>query len=485
MAVTGLVAQIDESKRYDEEGIAKETRFVNAAQLQLLAKYDEAIELYESILKEDGESAIVYFQLSRCYEAIKDIAKAIDSAKKSVQLDQQNEYFSLQLADVYEANQEFSEAANTYLAYAQKHEDQLFFYERAVYFFLKSKDYDQAIFTLNKMEKLQGIQEAVSKQKFEIYSKSGQSKKALKELQKLSKAYPTKEKYKLGLANYYLQLGQMSKAKDIFRTILKDDPSNETALRYMELSNAPASNDEVNYLKAVSADIPNMSISLDQKIAKIVPSLKSLLKQHNVALNEELIRVTMELCQVYPDDAKPLALLGDAYMQSGQYDEAIKAYKSTIKLNGAVFDVWYQLMIAQKNVQDFDDLLATSDQALLRFPNQAMSYLFHGFALNKSNQAKDALDILDEGMSLTAGDRLIANNIRVERARSQYLLEDYEKALALLETEALATAEYWEIFGDIKYQQGQIDTAVEHWKKALKYDPKNERLVNKVNQKQI
>ena len=485
LSFSTVSAQIDESKRYDEEAIQKETRFVTASQLQILGRYEEAIDLYKKILKEDGENDVVYFQLSRCYEAESVFDESIKHAKTAYAMDENNEYYALQLAEAYEANLEYTEAANTYFSYAKTHEEEKFFYQRAIYFYLKSQNFEEAISTLDKMEKIFGIEEDVSRQKFEIYSKQGQSKKAIKQIQNLIKAYPKKEKYKLTLANYYLTLGNMAKAKDIFKGILKRNPNNETAMRFMELSNAPASNDEVNYLRAVSADIPNKSITLDQKIGKILPVLKSLHDRPNTELNQELIKITKELCEVYPNDAKPKALLGDALMQAENYSEAIEAYQSTLKLNGAVFDVWHQLMMAQKKTEAFQDLLKTSDKALMRFPNQGLSYLFYGHALNLTEDPTEGLSILQEGLAIARSDVNLKNNFTVEMARSKYLLAKYEDAESMLEEKILVTSEALELYGDVLFQQDKVNLAVETWKKALKIDSDNLRLANKISQKQL
>jgi len=480
-----LHGQIDESKRYNEEAIAEETRFVTASQLQILARYDEAITAFEKILKEDGEKAIVHFQLSRCHEATKTYDKAIKHALEAVKMDGNNEYFALQLAECYEADQQFSAAAKTFFNYTKAHPDNLFFYKRAVYFYLQGQEYDQAIVVLNKMEKQFGIQEDVSRQKFEIYSKSGNSKKATKALQDLTKAFPSKEKYKLNLANYYLQLGQMSKAKDIFKNILKTDPKNETALRYMELSNAPASNDEINYLNAIAADIPNMSITLDQKISKLVPTLKSLVQQPNKELNLAFIDITEELCMAYPESAEPKALKGDALMQAERYDEAVETYQSTLEINGSVFDVWYQLMVAQQKTERYKDLLKTSDLALLRFPNQAISYFFYGYALNRNNDPSEGSEIIQEGLLLSKNDIAVTNSLQIELARSQFLLNNYKAALSILTENNLEQASALELKGDIAFQQNDTEAALKYWEMALEKDPNNTNLSKKISQKQL
>ena len=479
-----IFAQIDDTKRYSEADIAKEEAFVNASQLQLLGKYEEAIEAFEKINKE-YEDEVVFFQLSRCYEAIKDYKKAIKYGEMALKMNPKNEFFLMQLAESYEADNQQNKAADVYYNFIKQMPDQAFFYEKAVFYYMQIQDYDKAIVVLDKMEDQLGIDETVSRQKFEIYSKQGDSKKAVKELQKLVKAFPDKTRFSLNLANYFLQINEISKAKDVYRDILKVDPDNETALQFLEVSNSANSSSELNYIRAIGSDVSNKQISIDDKIAKIMPVVNRLMNEPNQVVGDELALVTQKLIDTYPDDPKAYAIHGDILMMNSNFSSAIGAYSATLKLDGSVFDVWYQLMVAQKQLEKNTDLLKTSEDALLRFPNQGIAYLFHGYALNRLGKSEEAFDILQEAMLFVGQNELLRKNLKTEMAYSRYLEGSFDLASKILDSESILTADAFELRGDIAFSKGNSEEALSHWKKAYELEPENLRIADKISKKQL
>lgn len=474
--------------RYSEDEIAKESRFVDAAQLQLLGKFDEALVQYKKILKDDSEDdneyAVILFQMSRCYEALKDYSESIKFGEKAFKLDPTNEFYLRQLAEAYEGNNEIEKAGDLFFSFTSQMPKEPFFYEKAVYAFVQVRAYDKAVRVLDMMEKKMGISEDVTRQKFEIFSKRDESKKAIKELQKLIKAYPDEIRFSLNLANYYVQLGEISKAKSTYKSILKEDPTNETAMRFMELSSNPTSN-ELTYIRASSADVANPQISIDTKLAKLLPAVEAFVKNPTDEVGQELESIVDLMINTHPTEAKSYALKGDVMLHRGKLSEAIDAYQKTLDIDGSVFDVWYQLMVAQRRLDKYEDLLATSDQALLRFPNQGIAYLFHGHALNKLNRSKEAFSVLQEAMMFVGKNNQLRGDLKVEMAYARFLQGSYELAVKILDSEPIDSAAAYELRGDILVKQSDVEGAVAEWKKALKLEPKNNRLLDKISRKQL
>lgn len=481
------VAQKDDA-RYSETQIAKESKFVDAAQLQLLGKFEEALVLYEKILKDESEDAeqndVIYFQMSRCFEALKDYKKSIKYVKMAFEHNSSNEFYLRQLAEAYEGNNEVEKAGDLFFNFTDEVPQEPFFYEKAVYAFVQVRAYDKAVRVLDKMEKKLGVSEDVTRQKFEIFSKRGESKKAIKELKKLIKAYPKEVRFTLNLANYYLRLDEISKAKSAYKDVLTIEPTNETALRFMELSSNPASN-ELKYIRASSADVGNPEIPIDTKLAKLLPAVESYVRQPTREIGIELESIVEMLVRTHPTEAKSHALRGDVMLHSGKLEEAVSSYKTTLEIDGSVFDVWYQLMVAQRRLELYDELRKTSDQALLRFPNQGIAYLFHGHALNQLNQTKEAFNVLQEAMMFVGKDNQLRGDLKVEMAYSRYMQGSYDLAIKILDSELPENAAAYELKGDILFKQADIEGAVIEWKKAAKLEPKNTKLLEKSSRKQL
>ena len=477
-----LFSQIDESKRYSEEEVAIETSFLEATRLQLLNEFEDAITVYKNLIKKDPNNAVIHFQLSRCYEATKDFTNAVKSGQKAVDLDDSNEFFVMQLAESFEAQEDYQNTALTYLSYTKQDPTEVFFYERAIFFFLMQGEFDSALETLNKLEKALGINESVTRQKFEIYSKQGNEKKAIKELSKLCKEYPNKERYKLNLANYYTKIGEYKKAKTTFEEVLKLNPGNKEVAEYLAQGNKSG---KQSALKIIASEIPVKSISIDLKLSKIIPHLNRLVENYNEDLASELLMVSNKLIQTYPDDPRVHALQGDIFMNSGNVEQAIISYQKTLKMNGSVFDVWYQLMVALRETNNIEELFKTSDNAILRFPNQGIAYLFNGYALNKQNKPKEAFSVFQEAMLFIGSNDNLRKNLKTEMARSKFLLSEYAAAEKILSSEEISTASAFELYGDILFKKNDIDKALALWSKALVLEPHNKELSDKIAQKQL
>ncbi len=473
-----ISAQIDESKRYNEKEVEVETKFVEASRQLVLGQYEKAIELYTDLLKKDKENGTLHFQLSRCYEALKNYEKASFHGEKAVALNPTNEFFTMQLAESYEGSMQYDQAAKAYLNFGKQNPKDPFFYERAVYFYLQNNDTDNAISTLKIMEKNLGVDESISKQLHEIYAKTGDEKNAVKALEKLAKTFPDVSRYQLNLANYYVQIGEQKKANKILAKYGQE---------LIPLGSSPkniSTDNRIQLVKLVRNEIPQDNITIDQKITKLIPILQSLNENFDKSLGDELLLATSELVEKYGENPKSHALSADVFFAMDDTDSAIAAYKKTIQLNSSVFDVWYQLMSIQKEQNLIDDLFETSDQALLRFPNQAIAYLFNAYSLNRKLEPEDAFDLLQEAVLMSGNNKELSLSIQTEMAYSKFLQQEYDTAMKILDTEPIQTAAAYDLRGDILMKQGKQKKAIENWKKALQLSPDTKSIQVKIQNSQ-
>jgi len=296
------------------------------------------------------------------------------------------------------------------------------------------------------------------------------------------KAYPANSRYKLNLANYYVKIGETKKAKKVLNK-LKNEDSSVAVEDY--LGTAAEGDKRISVIRSVRTEIPQTSISIDKKITGLIPVLESLNKEFSEPVAAELLLAAKDLVNLYPDNPKAYALQADVYNTKGDTDAAIASYKETIELNSSVFDVWYQLMRIQRDEKLYDDLFRTSDEALLRFPNQAIAYLFNAYSLNRKNDPEEAIDILQEAVLISSDNEQLRLTIKTEMAYSKFLQGEYEAALKILDSEANESPTATELYGDIYSRQGNKEKAVQFWKKALDGNPNNQELATKIQNKQI
>lgn len=470
-----MMAQAD-GERYTMADIQDETTFLEASSLQVTNNFEEAIEKYKSLIKRHRYNAVIPFQLSRCYEATEQYDLAIKYGKLAVKLDATNEFYHMQLAESYEANKAYSNCAEAYLAYTRIQPKNAFFYERAVFFYLQDGQVDRALEIMNQMEQNIGFDEKITRQKFEIYTKLDRPKDAAIALESLVTAFPSVLRYRQNLANYYVQIGDVKSARKVYKDILQQFPSNEEAKLFLKQKNSKTLSDP---LTGVLNEIALKQISIDSKIGKIVPWLTKYMEAPNAVDKDKLLQIGSSLVEHYPNEAKAYALQGDIYLHTGFPEKAISAYQSTIERNAAIFEVWYQLMTAQKSLGLFTELAESSNQALLRFPNQVINYVFHAHALNRTEQYSDAWDIAEEALEMGANQEALKKALHAEMARSAYFQKDQERLTKHLraggESEGIL-----ELKGDIAKDKGNMQEAMSYWKQALQLNPNNKAVQNKV-----
>ena len=66
---------ISAQQLYSEEEIKRADRYLQANQLMILNKYDEALEMYEELLEDDPQNAVIHHDMARMYLAKEEFEK--------------------------------------------------------------------------------------------------------------------------------------------------------------------------------------------------------------------------------------------------------------------------------------------------------------------------------------------------------------------------------------------------------------------------
>ena len=163
---------------------------------------------------------------------------------------------------------------------------------------------------------------------------------------------------------------------------------------------------------------------LDALIEKtsFTPSLKVLLEQ---------------LLEIYPAQFEALAFVGDVYLKLGEATEGLLNYRKAIAIEGADYKVWQQVISMELHNLEYDSVILHCDQALERYPNQALLYFYNGVALYSKKEFEPAIRFLSYGRKYVEDPNLLgffyaqlgdAHNALEQHTQSD---EAYEKALEL------------------------------------------------------
>ena len=193
------------------------------------------------------------------------------------------------------------------------------------------------------------------------------------------------------LANHFQRIGKNEKAKEIFQKILILDPKDAQANIALASSNNREESNAI-FLSTLKPIFQQEDVDIDLKIKEMIPYIQKVANTGNKKLADAVIELAQILTDVHPNNAKSFSVYGDLLNHSERPKEALVKYMQTLKLDNSVFTVWEQVMYLNLELNDFDALLKTSNEALDLFPNKAKAYYLNGIANSEKRNYTDAID---------------------------------------------------------------------------------------------
>ena len=131
---------------------------------------------------------------------------------------------------------------------------------------------------------------------------------------------------------------------------------------------------------------------------------------------------------VHPNEAKSFSAFGDILYYSGDKKSALEKYQKALELNKSVFTVWEQVMYINLELNDFESLLKTSEEAIDYFPNQAQAYYFNGVANGQLKNHSEAINSLQQALLMSRKNPALRLDIYNHMAIEFHHLKKYDKS---------------------------------------------------------
>ncbi len=469
-----------QSRTYTEKDVDAQSLLISAKQKMLLGKTEDAIKIYEKLLLDHNESTASY-ELSKIYWAKEDYISAENYAKRSYDLDPNNEWYLILYSETLNINGYHQLAAQLHRNYTQIHPKNEYHYLQASFQYLKAEEPKEAIKMLDQLENNIGISEEIAQRKFEIYDYLGKEKDALKELQKLSDKYPLETRYLHNIAGYLRSMGKENDANKIIAHILEINPNDETALLF---SNSSGKNKDANYLHSLVPVIQDERINLDKKILEIIPYLSDYANNGDSELGKSLLDISLILDNSYRGNAKVKSILGDIYFYHKDFKNAAINYKASKEIDKSIWSVWSQLMISLSIIEDYKMLTEISDEAIEVFPNQPLSYFYNSLAFLEKGELSEAEASAREALMMVANNKNLSYELKLLLSRIKYEGKDFEKALSLINeippSYGNNNPKVLEHKGDVNFAVNKTEEAKAAWKDAIKVGGNEKRLNQKI-----
>ena len=391
---------------------------------------------YYEVLKSDPDNATANFRLANLYFDLGNYASAETVIINAVKTNPTNKWMLLLEAKIFDTQSKYEKAAEVYQNLLTISPDDLDNYFSLAFELSQNKNYQDAIDVYDMIENKIGVDEQVSIEKQKLYDDLQKPDKAILEIVKLVDAFPAEARYYALLADAYNLNNQKDEAMSIIQKLVKVDPDNPQA--QLALYNYYRNNGNlIQAFVALKKVFQSPSIDVDTKIGILVgflPYVSTDESQKNQAIDLASI-----LVEVHPNSAKALALKGDVFSQAGDFSTAISSYKKSIQIDESHFGIWQQVMSLYAQQKQFDSMLVYSQKAAQLFPEQLMSYIFNGVALQNTKHYSEAVESFNMVTTIGTDDKSLMSDVYKSLGDCYHLLNQniksdscYRKALFYL-----------------------------------------------------
>jgi tetratricopeptide (TPR) repeat protein len=485
--------QIDSAITIYEKLVNKDSSNVqalfNLATLYKRSKPLSAIQLYKKLIDELGPRWDVLIGMIEVYNKIDNPKEELKTLEELMELDPGNTHLKRMLAEFYFRMGENEKSLEVYKDILETEPDNNEVRARVASFLMHNDNIDNAIsnyrsLLLTKDSSL----ESTSALGF-LYMRKQDFDGAGKIFYDIIKSDTVKVETKLDICSwvYFREESEdaISLAKKLYEQITITHPKDSRAFMY--LSALYAREDSIDmaekiFTKFIENEKENPVTNKASLFATEVGRV--CLSNNNFEKAVFFLEKTKDL---YPNDLFLLFYLGFAYSQVGNRNASIPCLENALSLNPpkeVALDIINQLGMNYEEMQNHSKSDSLYEIGLKLDPNNHLILNNYSYSLSERN------------LQLEASEKMSRRALEFEPENSAYLdtygwilfklgkhddaIRYIKKALELRDAIGEDGSVLNEHLGDIYFEIGNKEKALYHWEEALKINPENEDVVNKV-----
>ena len=376
--------------------------FFESQRLEALEEFDKAAALMEQCLSIDPFNADAHYEMAVLYIAIERIEDALFHAKKSSELNPNNEWFTKLLSQLYQISGNIDGELNTYKDLIRKDPSNIEYLFLLATAHSKNGSYKKAIQVYNEIESKTGVSEELSVTKEYLYISMGNVDLAAAEIMKLVAAFPNEIRFLGMLAELYQANNLTEKSITIYNDILEVDPKNSAAnvalAEHYRVNN--------NHLKAFDY----LTFCFDNDVFDLQTVFQILSSYFQMAIDEQkyldpLLSLLDKALINHPNEAPFHVLSGDVCFQLNNSKKAFEAYEKSLNLGVTDFLIWNRYLILGVELQEYDRVYKNGVRAIELHPIQPTLYLFTGFAASYNKEYEKAITFFNKGLNYVVNNR--------------------------------------------------------------------------------
>ncbi|WP_194768227.1 tetratricopeptide repeat protein [Tamlana sp. I1] len=417
-------AQVDFNKKPDDDLGNNEDEFqelfYEALKQKGIENYDRAAETFLKCIKIDKSVPVLYFELGKCYNQLKNFGAAEDAFEKAVDKDPENEWFLDELYGFYASQNEHAKAIKTVKQLVKYHPD---YKEDLAALYVRTEKYDEALEILDALDAEFGTTMSRDIMRNRIYEATGRKKDQIKNLEERVENNPEKESNYLALIYRYSENNEKEKAFETAKELLKANPNSQLvhlALYKFYLD----ANDAENAIKSMKIVVSSNEIKPEAKL-KVLTDFISFVGEHP-EYEADLVEATALVSDA--NNSKTVMELGQYYLSKNDKEKALAYFETALRLEPNNFNMMRNVMLLYVDLQKFELAKEKSAEALEKYPSQPLFYLIHGVSLNALNEPKQALESLEMGLDFLVEDSQMEADFYVQISKAYTLLNNTTKA---------------------------------------------------------
>ena len=394
-------AQVDFNKRPDDDlgNVEDEFQelFFEALKQEGIDNYQRAVDALLKCINIKSSEAVVYYELGKNYNKLKNFGAAEDALKKAISKAPDNEWYLDELYEVYMQQNDIDRAIKTVKQLVKYHPED--YKQDLAALYIKAEDYKNALEVLDELDKDYGFNAERDYLRNQIYDITGKEKDRIENLEERLKLDPNNELNYLNLIYRYSETGKKEKAFDTAKQLLEMNPNSQLvhlALYKFYLDD----NDTENAIRSMKIVLTSSEINPDAKV-KVLNDFINF-----VSIHPEFEPDLLEVTTMVGNDKSPKTLLELAqyYLKIGDKTKALSYFEEILNEDPNNYSVLKDVLLLQLDLGLNDKAAEKSEQSIELFPAQPIFYLINGVANNKLKKQKKAIESLETGLDYIIDD---------------------------------------------------------------------------------
>ncbi len=439
-------------------------------------KYNEnfpvAIYNFEQALKFYNDDDASMYELSELYMQDDRNTEALSMISRAAELQPDNKWYQIRLAKFCVKNGDYQTFISIYDKLIENEPENLEYLETYINVLLLMGDYDKVLETLDVVEKQLGKNEYVYIQRIQIYDEQGKKDKAIEEMEKLVEFMPDNTHYIAMLAEAYRKVRRDKDAYPLYLKIKALDPNN----KYINISLMDYYQSMGEIDKAFDefiAAIKNKNLDYETK-SQIYDFWFQNRDDKNS--NEEAEMAGRAFIETHSDKSIGYYIMATVYLNDKEYASAKEYYIMALEREPSNFASLYQLSYCDIQLQDYQELIKTTEKAILLYPEQPLFYLFAGIGYFNLKDYENTIKSLEKGRKLSANKELTAD-FDTYIGDTYHILNNFEKAYEAYDRVLRTNPDNIYVLNNYAYylslENKDLDRALQMSSKTIKAEPKN------------